>query len=78
MNKNTNCSECGGTMQEGYILDVTRGGRIPSSWIEGKPEKDFWQGLNIEGKQVFYIAAYRCKDCGFLKFYADTEVTPDN
>ncbi len=77
MSRNTTCSECGGTMREGYILDVTRGGRIPSSWIEGKPEKDFWLGLNVEGKQVFYIAAYRCENCGLLKFYAETVATID-
>ncbi len=77
MTRNTVCSECGGEMLEGYILDVTRGGRVPSSWIEGKPEKDFWLGLKIEDKHVFYITAFRCESCGFLKFYAENSVPFD-
>ncbi len=76
MNRNTTCSECGGSLQEGYVLDVAKTGRIPSSWIEGKPEKDFWLGLNLEDKLVFRISAFRCKSCGLLKFYADPDTTP--
>lgn len=68
---NTICSECGGTMQEGYILDITPSGRVQSSWIEGQPETSFLHGfLTTKGKQAFYTIAYRCKSCGFLKFYA--------
>lgn len=70
MNRSATCGECGGSMQEGYVLDVAKTGRIPSSWIEGKPEKDFWLGLNLEDKLVFPITAFRCERCGFLKFYA--------
>ncbi len=76
MNKNTTCSECGGSMQEGYVLDVTKMDRLQSSWIEGKPEKEFWLGLNLEDRLVLPISAFRCKSCGFLKFYADPNTAP--
>jgi hypothetical protein len=72
MTRNTTCSECGGTMQRGFMVETGHGNRPhdASYWLEGKPEKSFWFGLKTEGKQAFYITAYRCENCGFLKFYA--------
>jgi hypothetical protein len=73
MTRNTTCNECGGTMQRGFVVE-TRGSRgIPyeaAYWLEGKPEKSFWGGLKTEERQSYYITAYRCENCGFLKFYA--------
>ncbi len=74
MNRNLTCSECGGTMQEGYILDaapgVALGGKKQTSWVEGKPERDLL-GLKTVDHQILYITAYRCENCGFLKLYAE-------
>jgi ssDNA-binding Zn-finger/Zn-ribbon topoisomerase 1 len=72
MTRNTTCNECGGKMQRGFVVE-TRGAGTPyeaSYWLEGKPERRFWGGLKTEEKQSYYITAYRCENCGFLKFYA--------
>lgn len=71
MTRNTTCGECGGTMQEGYILDAAPGfGKIQSLWVEGEPERDLL-GLKTVDHQVLHIIAYRCENCGFLKLYAE-------
>ena len=77
MTRNIVCGECNGTMQRGFIVETAyRGTPYDATyWLEGKPEKGFWLGLlKQKGKQAFYIIAYRCENCGFLKFYAG----PDN
>ena len=72
MARNLVCSECGGMLQRGFIVDAGHGNQPQdaSYWLEGKPEKNFWFGLKTKGKQAFYVTAYRCENCGFLKFYA--------
>jgi hypothetical protein len=78
MNKNTTCSECGGKMQDGYILDYTYSGKDISSWVEGEPVKDFWDGgLSQRGKRVFRIVAFCCESCGFLKLYTGSDISLD-
>jgi hypothetical protein len=64
-------------MQHGFVVETAniRGKPYDATyWLEGKPEKSFLDGLKTEGKQSFYITAYRCENCGFLKFFAG----PDN
>jgi hypothetical protein len=39
-------------------------------WIEGQREKNFWGTLKTKGRKQYFITAYRCERCGFLKFYA--------
>src|SRR5512138_1547409 len=79
MSRNLICNECGGAMKRGFIVDRGHGSRPYDAayWLEGKPEKDFWVGLKTEGRQAFYITAFRCESCGFLKFYAGPNVTPN-
>ena len=48
---------------------------ILASWIEGEPEKSWWQGMKTKGRRRFSITAYRCTKCGFLETYAATPVT---
>jgi len=63
-------------MQEGFILDLTRGGQFPSIWVEGKPESEkiswfsAYTGVNTDGKTKYLISVYRCEKCGLLKSYA--------
>jgi hypothetical protein len=71
MIRNTTCSECGGTMQEGYILDFTHGGRVQSVWMDGNPEESFWTGLKVDLKKTRPVSGYRCDKCGFLKLYTE-------
>ena len=61
---NTTCPECKGRMDVGFILDLTYGGRLASSWVEGRPEKRILLGLKLTGKRVIEIETYRCSACG--------------
>ncbi len=57
-------------MEEGYLPDFTYGGIAVGSWVAGTPEKSFWRGLKLAGKERIPIVAYRCTQCGALEFYA--------
>ena len=39
---NTTCPECGGTMHEGFLLDITYGASLPTSWVADPPERSIW------------------------------------
>jgi hypothetical protein len=78
MSRNTTCSECGGKMERGFVVDTA--GDIgmlldAAYWVEGRPEKSIWTGLKVMKKEKHYITAYRCETCGFLKFYAGPVTT---
>ncbi len=75
MEKKIVCSDCGGAMQEGFILDFAQYERRQSVWVEGPPEKDFF-GVSLD-KPNYFIKAYRCEKCGVLKLYADSKDPED-
>jgi hypothetical protein len=64
------CSKCQSTMQEGWVLDHTHGGRAIASWVEGEPKKSIWVGVKLEGKQPIEIQSWRCTRCGYIEQYA--------
>ncbi|MEW5940551.1 MAG: hypothetical protein AB1750_12855, partial [Chloroflexota bacterium] len=73
MARNLVCSECGGEMKKGFVVETAGQIGYPndaSYWLEGWIEKDWLGNLKTDNKEKFYIAAYRCIRCGFLKFYA--------
>ena len=73
MTRNLICSECGGTMQKGFITeDIGIWPRTydASYWVEGITEFSFLGYLKTKGKKQYNIYAYRCERCGFMKFYA--------
>jgi hypothetical protein len=73
MARNLVCSECGGKMQRGFVIDTAGAiGQLfeASYWIEGVREKNCWGVLKTKGKKKYYISAYRCERCNFMKFYA--------
>jgi predicted RNA-binding Zn-ribbon protein involved in translation (DUF1610 family) len=72
------CSECGGEMEEGFILDKGYGEIRTSRWLKGHPEASFWQGTKTKGKECRVVESYRCVKCGFLKSYATTLTDPPN
>lgn len=74
--RNLTCSECGGEMEEGFILDNSYGALLVSRWISGKPEPSWWQGTTIKGKEARQVETYRCVKCGLLKSYASTAIEP--
>lgn len=67
---NMDCTECGGKMEIGFLLDETHGGRHPSLWVAGEHEPSFLVGTKLKNKEVWRTESYRCQDCGFLKTYA--------
>jgi hypothetical protein len=67
------CGECGGAMKLGFIPDDSNQASRQLSWIEGPPKENFLGFLSTKDKQRYYIRAYRCTGCGFLKLYASID-----
>lgn len=68
----TRCSECGGEMESGYIPDITYGAILNQRWVPGAPGKHWLVGLKVDWSAARAVGTDRCKNCGFLKFYAIT------
>ena len=64
------CPKCGATMEAGFVLDRTYGALTQSEWIEGAPERSFWMGLKVKGRESVPMTTYRCPGCGYLEAYA--------
>ncbi|MEL6615415.1 MAG: hypothetical protein AAFQ43_06730 [Bacteroidota bacterium] len=64
------CIECGGPMEEGFVIDATHGGQTRPVWAEGEPVTSIWTGLKLKGKQQYYVQTFRCAHCGALREYA--------
>ena len=58
-------------MDPGIILDYNaHGSMVQSSWVEGAPERSFWEGLKLKGHEKLAVTTYRCTGCGYLESYA--------
>jgi len=58
-------------MEEGFIVDaLDRVNRVVSTWIDGTPEKSFWNGVRLRGKRRIETKTFRCTACGYLESYA--------
>lgn len=66
----TRCTECGGEMELGFLLDTTRGGILPQRWSKNFPEGTWWGGVKVKWDQCRIVKTDRCKACGYLKSYA--------
>jgi hypothetical protein len=65
------CPKCDRRMHAGFFLDSKHGERRGlTEWVAGAPEKSFWMGLKIKGRQVLPVTVFRCERCGFLESYA--------
>ena len=75
MIRNLVCSECGGKMEKGIIVDTGDAGWPfgASYWMEGIAEKNWIGTLITHKKKKYYITAFRCEICGFLKLYAGSD-----
>lgn len=76
-----NCPDCRGFMVEGFIIDMSGqgggfGGRVVPRWLKGRPEKSFWAGVKVSGKDCYTVETYRCEQCGLLRSYATEEAEP--
>jgi hypothetical protein len=66
-----NCPGCRTPMDEGFMLDRGHGNApSPAQWAEGAPERSWWQGLKLKGKDRIAVTTYRCPRCGLLQSYA--------
>ena len=67
---NNICPKCSGAMQDGFTLEISAyDSNSQETWIEGKPEYEFWSGLKTNGRKRYAIISYRCIQCGFLEQY---------
>ena len=65
------CAGCGGTMEEGFVIDHGHYSfPAEQQWVEGEPKRSFWTGLETDGKRSFNVTTYRCERCGRLESYA--------
>ena len=64
------CPKCKSSMEEGFIKDQSYGAVYPTHWVEGEPEKSFWETTKTRGKKQVQVATYRCTSCGYLESYA--------
>jgi hypothetical protein len=80
--KEHKCSECGGLMEEGFIIDRSRAGIMVSRWLQGTPERygNSLLGAGIaspkKNAECRYVQSFRCHLCGFLKQYALERAEP--
>lgn len=71
MTQDLKCPKCQSEMVQGFILDHGQDYRkYASSWLEGQPKRSWLTGIKAPRTGI-PIAAFRCKGCGYLEFYAD-------
>jgi hypothetical protein len=68
-----NCPKCKAELSQGFVVDSTYGGRLPSQWAPGPPDKSIWTGTKLPAEGIIPIAAFRCPGCGYLELYARHE-----
>ena len=65
------CPKCRGELVQGFVPDYSQASIFVSSWHEGQPKKSFWTVAKTPLAKGIPIGALRCRQCGFLEFYAD-------
>ena len=64
------CPKCRTEMELGFVLDQMYGEGDQSTWIDGVPERSFWTGVKLKGRQQHPVTTFRCPSCGYLESYA--------
>jgi hypothetical protein len=65
------CPRCSRHLQPGSLLEKGNGDRTSvTQWVEDVPDKSFWTGLALKGRQVLPVTTFRCERCGYLEPYA--------
>ncbi len=65
------CPTCSVSMETGFMIDRGHGNSASAAkWAEGEPERSWWQGLKLSGKEQIAVTSYRCPRCGLLQSYA--------
>ena len=68
--KSLECPRCSGSMEAGFVVDEGYGKKVVAKWVAGEPQKSFWMGLKLRGRDQIEVATYRCRRCGYLESYA--------
>lgn len=64
------CPDCQRRMEGGYLLDASQHGYSAGKWVEGPPEKSFWNGLKLGNRRQLTVYAWRCPGCTQVRLYA--------
>ena len=65
------CPKCAAAMAPGFIIDKGDNGSVSApEWAEGKPERSFWTGVKLRGRERHPVTTFRCTACGYLESYA--------
>lgn len=65
------CLRCRGPMEPGFLLDRGHHHQAGTQeWVGGEPERSFWTGIKMKGKEKYPVRTFRCKRCGYLEAYA--------
>jgi len=58
-------------MIQGFVPDYSQTVKYVSSWVEGQPKGSLFFTTKVPFGGGTPIAAFRCRGCGYLEFYAD-------
>jgi hypothetical protein len=69
------CTKCGSEMDAGFVLDKAVGESYAAApeWAEGVPERSFWTGIKMRGRERHPVVTYRCVACGYLESFAPAQ-----
>ena len=67
------CEKCGGTMEQGFVVDMSYMACEVSSWGKGVPRAGFLGGTKLPSGTRIPIRIFRCDECGYLEHYARRE-----
>jgi hypothetical protein len=58
-------------MERGFVADKAHYS-VPGiqQWVQGDPERSFWSGIKMKGRNVRPVMTYRCERCGYLESFA--------
>lgn len=68
------CSKCSGEMEIGFLPDRSYAVVLPAVWVAGFPERKWIGGLKVTDRPAYRVETWRCKGCGNLESYAQTQL----
>jgi hypothetical protein len=68
--KPARCSDCGGEMETGFMLDYSYAALLQQRWVKDAPKFGWLGGLKVKQDATRAVLTERCKGCGLLKSYA--------
>ncbi|TDD47745.1 hypothetical protein E1288_23885 [Saccharopolyspora elongata] len=72
------CTFCGANdLEQGFLPNsVDVASHRQAHWVEGPVEHALFGGIKLRRRRRLPIAAFRCRKCSHLEFFADPE--PDD